>query len=171
MTPMSYDPEKWDGHQVRHLDVVPEEAILTQAGSRRSDGAFSFDEEPKWRTTSGDRFVECDLSMLEGRHSVDAVWRRIRRMTAPARQRRKDAARYFRAGDLHSNNYYALRTPTRNIPEHASVYGDMAAIEALGSGRVPPMVDEQAHRTWWTTTPRVRLELLELERTGNDTDE
>lgn len=162
------EPQYWDGPQTRDFEVVPPASILTHVGTRRSDGTFNFAETPKWRSSTTDRWVECDISMIEGRHSVDDAWKRVRRMTAPARRRRQDAARYFVADSLHRHNYAPLRTPTTNIPEHVSVYGDVDSMQSDHPHRSDILIAEDLHRPWWANPGRVRLEALEHERTGND---
>ncbi|WP_156042387.1 hypothetical protein [Rhodococcus sp. UNC363MFTsu5.1] len=157
---------RWDDPQVRSVTIVPLGTIVTHVGTRRADGTFKFAETPKWRSMSHDPWVEVDVSMIEGRLEVEDAWRRVRRMTAPAAKRLRDAARYFLADHLYENNYFAMRTPTANIPEHVSVYGDMEEISAPYPDRKDMLIFEQAHRSWWSEPTRVRLEEIELERVG-----
>lgn len=162
------DPDHWTGQQVRDMSGVTERTVLTHLGKVRADGTFVFAETPKWRELNHDPWVEIDISMLDGRHSVEQTAKRVRRMTAPLRQRRKDAVRYFDSGRLLDNRYYPMATPTSNIPEHVSVYGDMAAIEEACPDAASAMIYEPAHRAWWESEDRVTLEELELERVASN---
>ncbi|MEK8070434.1 hypothetical protein [Rhodococcoides navarretei] len=162
------DPDDWMGRQVRSMSGVTERTLLTHLGRVRADGTFVFAETPKWRELNHDPWVEVDISMLHGRHSVEHTAKRVRRMTAPLRQRRKDAVRYFDSYRLLENRYYPMATPTSNIPEHVSVYGDMAAIEAACPDGATAMIYEPAHRAWWESDDRVTLVELELERVAAD---
>ncbi|NKS10112.1 hypothetical protein GS580_16870 [Rhodococcus hoagii] len=159
---------RWDDPQVRHIEPVPLGTIVTHAGSTRADGSFSFAEEPKWRSTSHDPFIEFDVSMIEGKWTVDEAWQRIRRMTAPLRRRKRDAVRYFLSDHLFSHQYEVARTPTRNIPEHVSVYADLDELVATYPRHKQILIFEEAHHSWWSRPERVTLEAIELERVRND---
>ncbi|OZC62105.1 hypothetical protein CH267_00760 [Rhodococcus sp. 06-621-2] len=163
---MTERAQRWDAPQKRTVIAVPGGITLTHLGRKRADGTYVFDDEPKWRSISYDPFVEVDVSMMEGRLSVEEAWRKRRRMTAPAKERRRQAARYFLSDDLWANSYFVFRTPSAYIPEHVSVYADMRYIEEHCPSGQSTMVFEATHHTWWTSTERVRLSVIAFDQKG-----
>lgn len=160
---------RWDEPQARHFDMPRPDGVLTHVGKCRADGSFDFIETPRWRFGETERWVEVDVSMLEGRHDVATSIRTIRRRPATPRELRRGAVRYFVVRDLLEHSYYVMRTPTAGIPNHVSVYGDMDEIMTIsGAGAPDAMVDMPAHWTWWNRPERTPLASLELERRTAD---
>lgn len=159
---------RWDARQIRPFDAVPTDAILTHLGRRRVDGTVEFCEEPRWRDPRTERWLEIDVSMLEGELDIADAVRLVRRRPPPANAQAGDAVRYFRAGDLFNAGYYVLRTPSK-IPNHVSVYGDLDAIGTSINRNLPGdftaiIHDQGAHQRWWSMGDRVTLKSLELRR-------
>ncbi|GAA3157884.1 hypothetical protein [Rhodococcus baikonurensis] len=159
---------RWDAPQTRHFDVPDPESPLTHFGSRLKDGTWKFIDMPKWRSASNDPYVEVDVSMLLGKLTIDEASMRIRRMSVPDREKRKQAVRYFITGKLLENGYYVLQTPSPHNPDHVSVYGNMDEIDAAIPAGQPVLISEDAHRAWWTHPERVKLSTLEIERRCRD---
>lgn len=155
----------WAAGQTRHFEVLPPETVLTQLGRRKANGSIEFREIPAWRKRHGG-WIEIDVSMLEGRLSIEEAVRFIRRRPVTDRERRQDCVRYFRCGDLAAANYFVLRTPTSSIDIHISVYGNLDEIKdrCMHPDRAQMFVDQGAHYAWWSAPGRVTLESIEYER-------
>lgn len=155
---------RWDAPQRRNFTTVPKDAVLTHLGKMIAGGAV-FEEEPLWRESIVERWVEVDISMIEGAKSIEETVQLVRRRPQSRRSRKKDCVRYFIVADLMSAGYVPRRTPTRGNPQHVSVYGDMAAmISRAKADFARILIDQPIHQWWWGLPDRVTLESIELAR-------
>ncbi len=154
----------WDERQERWFEAVPTDSVLTHLGRVRR-GSPPFDEEPLWRSSEVERWVEVDVSMIEGELSIEDTVRLVRHRPQRPRDSKRDCIRCFRAGDLIQAGFYPMRTPSRQNPHHVSIYGDMELImERAGKEFGHVLIDQPAHRWWWGVPVRVTLESKELLR-------
>jgi hypothetical protein len=162
---MANPKPRWDAAQHRDIKVLPTEAFVTHLGRRKADGTVEFREEPAWRIYGTERWVEVDVSMIEGRLSAAQVVRFTRRRPQTPRERRQDCVRYFESDRLIQANYYPCRTPTAGIPAHVSVYGNLREMaQKFGTVEAEVLIHQDAHRWWWAKPGRVRLETIEAGR-------
>ncbi|GAA1094291.1 MULTISPECIES: hypothetical protein [Tsukamurella] len=154
----------WDEPQQRPFAAVPADSVLTHLG-KISAGVAVFNEVPLWREHAVERWVEVDVSMIEGAQTIEETVRQVRRRPQSARSRKKDCVRYFRAGDLMDAGYFPMRTPSIGIPRHVSVYGDMTDMMARADKDFgATLIDQAVHRWWWDLPGRATLESIELAR-------
>lgn len=133
----------WLDHQAVVGGPVERSMWLSQFG-RLEDGQMNFRPEPRW-----DR--ELALSMTMRKRSAAEMGMLVRRMTPPELKRKNDLVRWFVAGDLLDAGYRVVHTPRVRNPEHVSI--------AAG---LPDHLhrDESAHRAWWSSPERGKLDDL-----------
>lgn len=160
------DGLRWDDPQVRNVSMVPYDTWLTHLSDRSEPSGFR--ELPRWDHEHRGHFrIEVAMSMLEGRLSSEDAQMAVRRMSTI---RRGVKVRRFIAGDLIRASYIPHRTPTRAIPNHVSVYGDLSGIsEDSQWGERPEMYnDVDAHMRWWNNPGREPLASLVREEAISD---
>lgn len=149
------DGPRWDDPQFRSTGYIERDAWLTHLSDRSEPTGFR--ELPRWdHEHRGHTRIEVSMSMLEGRLSSAEAQMAVRRMSAV---RRGVKVRRFRAGDLVDAGYHPLGTPTRSIPHHVSVFGDLREIIAYSASRGSDhwVNDVDAHMRWWNNPLREPL--------------
>lgn len=90
--------------------VIPDQAWLTQYGKRWSPEVSDF----RCRPRTG---LETDISVLTGLLAPEEATKLVTGRSAT----RSDALRFARAGELKAAEFFVASTPTKRIPNHASV--------------------------------------------------
>lgn len=120
--------------------VIPDQAWLTQYGKRWSPEVSDF----RCRPRTG---LETDISVLTGLLAPEEATKLVTGRSAT----RSDAVRFARAGELKAAGFFVASTPTKRIPNHASV--------TVPGGHVPWSEDQVlAFEFCWQEVDRDALE-------------
>lgn len=149
------DGPRWDDPQFRSTGYLEAGAWLTHLSDRSEPTGYR--ELPRWdHEHRGHTRVEVSMSMLAGRLSSSEAQMAVRRMSAV---RPGVKVRRFLVGDVEHAGYHPMGTPTRSIPNHVSVFGDLRVIipESTRRGGGHWVNDLDAHMRWWNNPSRTPL--------------